>query len=132
MGSDIWNAGINRRDLLRAGAALGLGGSALWLAACGSGTTSTATTPNLKYPKAQIDGDLDYFNWSQYLSPDLITGFEKKYGVKVNSTNFDNMQSMMAKLNAGIPYDLTFPTMDYVDQLVRANALLPIDHTQLT
>src|SRR4030081_3414524 len=131
MGSDIWNAGINRRDLLRAGAALGLGGSALWLAACGSGTTATTTTPTLKYPKAQIDGDLDYFNWSQYLSPDLISGFEKQYGVKVHQTNFDNMQSMMAKLNAGVQYDLTFPTMDYVNQLVKAGALLLIDHAQL-
>jgi spermidine/putrescine transport system substrate-binding protein len=131
MASDIWTADINRRDFLRGGAALGLGGTALWLAACGSGTATTATTPTLKYPKAQIDGDLDYFNWAQYLSPDVITGFEKQYGVKVNQTNFDNMQSMMAKLNAGIPYDLTFPTMDFVDQLVKANALLPIDHTQL-
>ena len=41
------------------------------------------------------------------------------------------MSAMMAKLNAGINYDLTFPTMDYVEQLVKANALLPIDHKQL-
>ncbi len=135
MGSKLWSNEINRRDFLRGGAALGLGGTALWIAAaCGgspssSGTTSSAPT---NYPKAQIDGDLNYFNWSQYLSPDVISGFEKQYGVKVNETNFDNMQSMMAKLNAGIAYDLTFPTMDFVDQLVKANALLPIDHTQLT
>jgi spermidine/putrescine transport system substrate-binding protein len=129
--SDIWKAAINRRDFLRGGAALGLGGTAAYLAACGSGTTGGTPLATPHYPTAKIDGDLEFFNWSQYLSPDVIKGFEKQYGVKVHQTNFDNMSSMMAKLNAGIPYDVTFPTMDYVEQLVKANALLPIDHTQL-
>ncbi len=132
MASDNWKAEINRREFLRGGAALGLGGTALWLAACGATGTGSASSPTpITYPKAIIDGDLEYFNWSEYLDPDTIKAFEKHYGVKVNQTNFDNMQGMMAKLNAGVPYDITFPTMDFVDQLVKANALLPIDHTQL-
>jgi spermidine/putrescine transport system substrate-binding protein len=132
MASDNWKTEINRRDFLRGSAALGLGGTALWLAACGaSGTGSSSSPTPINYPKAVIDGDLEYFNWAQYLSPDVIKGFEKQYGVKVNETNFDNMQGMMAKINAGIPYDVTFPTMDFVAQLVAANALLPIDHTAL-
>src|SRR5882672_5567864 len=131
MASDIWRAPINRRDFLRGSAALGLGGTAALLAACGSQGVSVAPVATPHYPKAQIDGDLEFFNWSQYLDPDVIKRFEKNYGVKVNQTNFDNMQAMMAKLNAGIPYDLTFPTMDFVDQLVKANALIGIDHSQL-
>jgi spermidine/putrescine transport system substrate-binding protein len=136
MGSRMWSDEINRRDFLRGGAALGLGGTALWIAAaCGS--SPSAATPQgspspLVYPKAQIDGDLNLFNWSQYMNPDLITGFAKEYGVKVNTPYFDNMEDMLAKLNAGVSYDLTFPTMDYVDNLIKADQLLPIDHTQLT
>jgi spermidine/putrescine transport system substrate-binding protein len=131
MASKAWQSEVNRREFLRGTAALGLGGAAAWLAACGSvGTAGSSPTP-INYPKAVIDGDLEYFNWAQYLAPDVISGFEKHYGVKVKETNFDNMQGMMAKINSGIPYDLTFPTMDYVDQLVKADALLPIDHTQL-
>jgi spermidine/putrescine transport system substrate-binding protein len=134
MASKIWTSDINRRDFLRGSAALGLGGSALWLAMACSGSTGAGSAEPpapTNYPKAQIDGDLEFFNWSQYLNPDAIKAFQKQYNVKVNQTNFDNMQSMMAKLNAGIPYDITFPTMDYADQLIRANFLLPIDHTQL-
>lgn len=136
MGSRLWSDEINRRDFLRGGAALGLGGTALWIAAACGGSPSTSATQGspspLVYPKAQIDGDLNLFNWSQYMNPDLITAFAKEYGVKVNTPYFDNMEDMLAKLNAGVSYDLTFPTMDYVDDLVKAGQLLPIDHTQLT
>jgi spermidine/putrescine transport system substrate-binding protein len=132
MASEVWKRDFNRRDFMRGGAAFGLGGTALWLAACGGTGTAGASPSPINYPKAVIDGDLEYFNWAQYLSPDVIKGFEKQYRVKVHETNFDNMQGMMAKINAGIPYDVTFPTMDYVAQLVKADALVPIDHTQLT
>ena len=72
-------------------------------ATVGSSSVGSSEPPApSNYPKAEIDGDLEYFNWSEYLNPDAITAFEKKYKVKVNQTNFDNMQSMMAKLNAGI------------------------------
>src|SRR5579864_3412114 len=89
MAPKILTTEINRRDFLRGGAALGLGGSALLLAAaCGTSGASALSSPTpLKYPKAEIDGDLEYFNWAQYLSPDVISGFEKQYGVKVNQTN---------------------------------------------
>jgi spermidine/putrescine transport system substrate-binding protein len=139
MGSDeIWRSELNRRQFLRGAGALGLGASALGIAAaCGVSPASSTppaanASPSLPpYPKAQIDGDLTLFNWSQYMNPDVITGFAKHYGIKVNTPYFDNMTDMLTKLDTGQPYDLTFPTMDYVDQLIAANALLPIDHTQL-
>lgn len=136
MASDIWKRDFNRRDFLRTGAALGLGGSALWLAAaCGaSGTPAPAANASptpLVYPKAEIDGDLTLFNWAQYMDPGVIDGFSKKYGVKVNQPFFDNMEDMLTKLNSGQAYDLTFPTMDYAVNLIKAGQLLPIDHTQL-
>jgi polar amino acid transport system substrate-binding protein len=39
MGSKLWVSPINRRDFLRGGAALGLGGTALFLAACGGASS---------------------------------------------------------------------------------------------
>jgi spermidine/putrescine transport system substrate-binding protein len=134
MASDIWDKGINRRDFLKAGAALGLGGTAAWIAAaCGTSsvaTTSSSPTP-IQYAKAEIDGELNLFNWSQYMSPDVIDAFAKQYNVKVNQPNFDNMEDMLTKINAGGAYDLTFPTMDYAVQMIRAGLAQPIDHTQL-
>jgi spermidine/putrescine transport system substrate-binding protein len=136
MGSDeIWRSEFDRREFLRRLSALGLGGTAIWIAAAcggtGSGGTANASPTPLVYPKAQIDGDLNLFNWAQYMSQDVIDSFAKHYKVKVNTPYFDNMEDMLTKLNSGVSYDLTFPTADYAVNLIKAGALLPIDHTQL-
>jgi spermidine/putrescine transport system substrate-binding protein len=82
--------------------------------------------------KAQIDGDLVYFNWSEYLDPGVIKAFEKTYNVKVRDSNFDSMQGMMAKLRSGNRYDIIFPSSDWADRLIKANQLLRIDQEQLS
>src|SRR5690349_19041290 len=54
------------------------------------------------------DGDLYFFNWAQYMNPKVLAGFEKEYKVKVHQTYFPNMQGMLTKLRAKVPYDVTF------------------------
>ena len=109
MGADrMFDGPLRRRELLRGGAGLALG---LGLAGCGVGNEATgrARRQTEKVVKAEPDGDLVYFNWSEYLEPKLIKEFEKQYGVKVRESNFDSMQGMMAKLRSGNRYDLIFP-----------------------
>ncbi|MEA2381276.1 MAG: spermidine/putrescine transport system substrate-binding protein [Solirubrobacteraceae bacterium] len=125
---------LNRRELLRAGAgaALGLSGVGA-LAGCGvSRNQATSKQATEKLVKAKIDGDLVYFNWSEYLDPGVIKAFEKRYGVKVRESNFDSMQGMMAKLRSGNRYDIIFPSSEWADRLIKANQLLRIDQEQLT
>jgi len=57
--------------------------------------------PLPKSAKAEIDGDLIYFNWADYLAPRVVKGFQEEYGVKVIESNFDSMEGMYAKLAAG-------------------------------
>ena len=80
---------------------------------------------------AKPDGDLVYFNWSEYLDPKLIKDFEKRYGVKVRESNFDSMNGMMAKLRSGNRYDVIFPTADWAQRLIKGNQLLRFDKAQL-
>jgi spermidine/putrescine transport system substrate-binding protein len=123
-------SGLNRRDLLLGGAGLALG--ATGLAGCklnsGIGGSVEAT---LKPIPDKVDGDLVYFNWAEYINPDLIKAFEKRYGVKVRESNFDSMPAMMSKLRAGIEYDLIFPTGDWTGRLIAANQLRVIDRDKL-
>jgi spermidine/putrescine transport system substrate-binding protein len=120
---------FNRRELLRGGAGAAL---AIGLAGCGVGNSDRASEEQAERAvKAEPDGDLVYFNWSEYLEPKLIKEFEKRYGVKVRESNFDSMQGMMAKLRSGNRYDLIFPSSEWVDRLRKANQLLRIDTAQV-
>jgi len=131
MGADwMFEGPLRRRELLRGGAGLALG---LGLAGCGVGNEPAKVNKKQteKLVKAEPDGDLVYFNWSEYLEPKLFKKFEKQFGVKVRESNFDSMQGMMAKLRSGNRYDLIFPGAEWVDRLRKANQLLKIDKEQL-
>jgi spermidine/putrescine transport system substrate-binding protein len=133
MRSDFFEGPMRRRELLQGSAGLAL---ALGLAGCGVGeggggeTTAKKAAP-VKSIAAKPDGDLVYFNWSEYLDPKLIKDFEKQYGVKVRESNFDSMNGMMSKLRSGNRYDVIFPTADWAQRLIKGNQLLRFDKEQL-
>ena len=118
-----------RRTVLRAGA-YGLLGAAA--GGCGFMPAQTPDPHQLAPAKARVDGDLVYFNWADFVDPSVFKGFAKEYGVKVVQSNFDSMEGMVAKLNAGNRYDVIFPTAKWAQRLVRGHRLRRIDHTQLT
>jgi spermidine/putrescine-binding protein len=119
---------MSRRRFMK-GAAV-LGGAAL-LEACASNSTP-GSGASQKPIQAKVDGDLYYFNWAQYISPKLIAGFEKEFGVKVHKTYFENEDEVVAKVGAGQPYDIAVIGGYNLPKLVAANKLLEIDHSQLT
>jgi spermidine/putrescine transport system substrate-binding protein len=120
---------VRRREFLQGTAGLALG--ALVGGGCGVGEQTASKESVTKVVPAKVDGDLLIFNWTQYMDPALIKGFEKQYSVKVREANFDSMPAMMAKLRSGNEYDLIFPTAEYVNRLVRANMLLQLDREKL-
>jgi hypothetical protein len=68
---------FSRRDVLQAGAAgalglYGLGG----LAGCGIGRGIQGDVNRVIEPK--VDGDLYYFNYSQYINPALVKGSPRR------------------------------------------------------
>lgn len=119
----------SRRAVLRAGASGLLGAAA---AGCGFMPAAKPDAKDLAPVKARVDGDLVYFNWADFVDPSVFKGFEKEYGVKVVQANFDSMEGMVAKLNAGNRYDIVFPTAKWAQRLARGGRLRRIDHTQIT
>ena len=126
---DLWTPEtwtMRRRELLQAGAGLALG---VALAGCGIGRGIQGDVNRRIEPK--VDGDLFYFNYSQYIDPALVKEFEKRYDVRVIESYFDSMEGMLAKLRAGNAYDVMFPTAEYVQRLVQQEQLLRIPRDKL-
>jgi spermidine/putrescine transport system substrate-binding protein len=127
--SDLWTPEtwtMRRRELLQAGAGLALGAA---LAGCGIGRGIQGDVNRRIEPK--VDGDLFYFNYSQYIDPALVKEFEKRYDVRVIESYFDSMEGMLAKLRAGNAYDVMFPTAEYVQRLVQQEQILRIPRDKL-
>ncbi|MBL1098589.1 polyamine ABC transporter substrate-binding protein [Streptomyces coffeae] len=122
----------SRRTMLRAGAFGLLGAAGAPLSGCGFMPAKAPDEHALAPVRARVDGDLVYFNWADFVDPSVFKGFEKEYGVKVIQSNFDSMEGMVAKLNAGNRYDIVFPTAKWAQRLVRGGRLRRIDHSHLT
>ncbi len=123
---------ITRRSLLKGGLALGATAS---LATAGCAYIPSETTTRVKLPKsakAEVDGDLVYFNWADYMDPSVFKGFQREYGVKIIQSNFDSMEGMYAKIQAGNQYDIVFPIAKWVVKMRQEGKLRAIDHSQLT
>jgi spermidine/putrescine transport system substrate-binding protein len=119
----------SRRGFLTGGLALG---ATMTLPGCAYIRDDAPTdAPLPPSAKAEIDGDLVYFNWADYLHPKVVKGFQEEYGVKVIESNYDSMEGMYAKLAAGNQYDIVFPIAKWVVKLRREGKLRSIDPDEL-
>ena len=56
----------------------------------------------------ETDGDLAFFNWSEYMDPDLITAFQDEFGVTVTEDFYPSNEEMFAKIShGGTGYDIS-------------------------
>jgi spermidine/putrescine transport system substrate-binding protein len=76
---------------------------------------------------------LRIFNWVAYLNPKVMKDFGKKYNCQVQLTTFQNMDDAMAKLRSGqLNFDVFFPTIDVMGELVYGKMIQPINHSYIT
>lgn len=106
----------------------------LMLAACGlsgeSGGEEEAAGAECE--PGQTDGNLNLYNWSEYIDPDLITRFEEELGVEVVETFYDSNETMLAQIDAGgAAYDLVVPSDYMVETMIDASLLVALDHDAL-
>jgi putrescine transport system substrate-binding protein len=76
---------------------------------------------------------LHVYNWSDYIGPDTIAGFEKETGIKVTYDVYDSNEILEAKLLAGNSgYDVVVPTATpYLQRQIAAGAFRPLDKSKL-
>ena len=63
----------------------------------------------------------------EYLGENVISDFEKQYGVRVIVENFDSNEMMYTKLMAGDRYDVIIPSDYMIERLMNEDFLQPLD-----
>ncbi len=124
--------------------ALGLGGMALFAAACGStATTQSGSSSSSSSSSANalagkpLGNHLEIYNWSEYDDPSTFTKFRKlpaeaKAGMTVHETFYSSNDELLAKLHAGgTSYDIIVPSQNAVAELIEENGLMALDKALL-
>lgn len=70
---------------------------------------------------------LKLYNWGEYMGQDLISNFEKQFGVKVILEYFDSNEMMYTKLQAGDAYDVLVPSDYMIERLIADGMLRELD-----
>ncbi|MCD6725977.1 MAG: spermidine/putrescine ABC transporter substrate-binding protein [Solirubrobacteraceae bacterium] len=74
-------------------------------------------------------GPLTVFDWGDYISPEVLKSFEKKYGVKAKLTTYADFQESLGKISSGaIKADVWVPVVERIPQLVAAKLIQPLNH----
>ncbi len=114
---------------------------ALLVAACGGdegggsdGTTaeggeSPAGATGADCAVDQVDGDLNFYNWSEYMDPELVTAFEEQYSVDVVEDFYESNEALLAQMQAGAVYDLIVPSDYMVGIMIDTGLLAPVNTT---
>ena len=97
--------------------------------------------PTIKYAAIAIlasniayaEGQLNIYNWSDYIAEDTIANFEAETGISVTYDVYDSNEVLEAKMMAGSSgYDLVVPTGDFLARGREAGVYADIDVSRLS
>lgn len=81
---------------------------------------------------AHAAGNVNVYNWNDYIADDTIANFEKASGVKVKYDLFDSIETLQSKLLTGKSgYDVVYPSADYAGKWIQAGIFKPLDKSKL-
>jgi putrescine transport system substrate-binding protein len=122
-------------SLLRRAASVA--GLATLLAACGGGGKQAGGDEEGAAAGAATgvggkSGVVNVYNWSDYIDPEVIKGFEQETGIKVQYDVFDSNEVLETKLLTGNSgYDVVVPSAYFLERQVKAGVFAPLDKARL-
>ncbi len=73
---------------------------------------------------AQAEGQLNIYNWGDYINPEVLTRFTKDTGIEVTLDTYGTNEEMLAKIQAGATgYDIVFPSVHMRDIMQKLELL---------
>ena len=87
----------------------------LCLSACGDGAAGSK-------------GEVNVYNWGEYLDEDILRQFEEETGIQVNYSTYSDNESMYAVLKSGaVDYDVIIPSDYMISRLISEDGLEPLE-----
>jgi putrescine transport system substrate-binding protein len=78
-------------------------------------------------------GELNVYNWSDYIGETTVEDFQKETGVTVRYDVYDSNETLDAKLKAGnTGYDIVVPTGSFLGQQIQAGIYQKIDKSKIS
>ena len=85
-----------------------------------------------RFALSEEDKKLSFFNYDTYIGEHTLEDFNKATGIEVKLDLFADGDELFTKLKAGNPgYDVIVPTNDKVERMIKANMLIPLDHSKI-
>ena len=76
---------------------------------------------------------INFYNWDTYIGETTLGDFQNETGIEAKMDLFADNDELFAKLKEGNPgYDVIVPTNDYVERMIQANMLVPLDQDKIT
>jgi spermidine/putrescine transport system substrate-binding protein len=98
---------------------------------CGTLTVAAALPPLGRFARAQ-GGQVNVYNWDTYIGETTLEEFTEATGIAVRYDLFASNEEVFAKLREGNPgYDVIFPSNEYVERMIEADMLVPLDHAKI-
>ena len=99
------------------------------LAAASVATAAATWLP----PPAKADGELNIYNWTDYIGENTVANFEKEYNVKVRYDTYDGNETLEAKLLVGnTGYDIVVPSSSFFARQIKTGIYQKLDRSKLT
>jgi spermidine/putrescine transport system substrate-binding protein len=91
-----------------------------------------ATLPAVSRLALGQSRELNVYNWDTYIGEDTLENFTDETGIAVRYDLYASNDELFAKLREGNPgYDVIFPSNDYVERMIAAEMLMPLDHGKI-
>jgi len=106
--------------------------SATILVGCGRQPAAPQAEADAAAAAAAEEKVLNVYNWSDYIDPAVIEGFQKQTGIAVRYDVFDSNEVLETKLLAGNSgYDVVVPSAYFLERQIQAGVFRKLDRSLL-
>ena len=78
------------------------------------------------------NGEVNVYNWGEYIDESIFKNFQRETGIKVNYTEFQNNEQMYAIIKSGsATYDVIIPSDYMISRMINENMLEELDFSNI-